>query len=145
MRGIALQVAQENATKLGARVDFLRTDLLAGIRHNSMDMVVSNPPYIPLHEKDALAKEVRDHEPHLALFGGEDGLDIYRLLIAQAAVVLKPGGQLLMELAYNGAASVQALLDQSWTAQEVVPDLAGHQRVLIATKSLSDPAPHPKP
>ena len=132
----ALQVAQANAAKLSAKVEFLRSDLLGGIRANSMDMVVSNPPYIPLVEKDTLATEVRDHEPHMALFGGEDGLEVYRRLIAEAADILKPGGHLLMELAYNGAPGVERILEFCiWQGIEIIPDLAGHPRVISARRT----------
>lgn len=129
----ALEVAFGNASKNGADVRLFRGDLLASVAPESIDMVVSNPPYIPLGEREGLAREVRDYEPHLALFGGEDGLDIYRHLIAQAAVVLSPGGWLMMELAYNGAPGVEAILRTgSWMELEVVPDLAGHPRVMVA-------------
>ena len=132
----ALQVAQANAAKLSANVEFLRSDLLGGIRANSMDMVVSNPPYIPLVEKDTLATEVRDHEPHMALFGGEDGLEVYRRLIVEAADILKPGGHLLMELAYNGAPGVERILEFCiWQGIEIIPDLAGHPRVISARRT----------
>lgn len=129
----ALQVAQANAAKLSANVEFLRSDLLNGIRANAMDMVVSNPPYIPLVEKDTLATEVRDHEPHMALFGGKDGLDVYQRLIVEAGIVLRPGGHLLMELAYNGAVGVGKMLDAGvWDRIVLVHDLAGHPRVIVA-------------
>jgi release factor glutamine methyltransferase len=131
----ALEVARGNASKLGAEVSFLRADLLKGLGARSMQMVVSNPPYIPLNEQDELPKEVREHEPHLALFGGEDGLVNYRLLIAQATTILRPEGWLLMELAYNGAAHVQSMLEASgcWTGIELIADLAGHPRVIAAS------------
>ena len=133
----ALIVARENAAKLNAHVSFLRGDLLAGIPPNSMDIVVSNPPYIPLVEKDTLATEVRDYEPHLALFGGQDGLEIYRRLIAESAEVLRPSGHLLMELAYNGAPGVKGILETGlWESIEIIPDLAGHPRVIVARRSL---------
>lgn len=130
----ALAVARENALKLGARVSFFKSDLMACVAPRSMEMVVSNPPYVPLTEREGLAKEVREHEPHVALFGGEDGFDIYRRLIAQASEVLKPGGWLLMELAYNGAAGVERILRENglWADIEVFPDLAGYPRVIAA-------------
>ena len=126
----ALAIAVRNAAK--CRVTFLLGDTLTMIARRSMDMVVSNPPYIPEAERDTLPTEVRDHEPHLALFGGRDGLDVYKKLVYQASEVLKPNGWLLLELAYNGAAAVQALLDDRWQAIEIIPDLAGHPRVLAA-------------
>ena len=129
----ALAVARRNASKLKAEVALLRADLLDGVQVRSMEMVISNPPYIPLGERDGLATEVRDHEPHLSLFGGADGLTLYRRMVEQAQFVLKPGGWLLMELAYNGATGVRALLNGGWWREiEVIPDLAGHPRVMLA-------------
>ena len=130
----ALLVARSNASALGASVRFLQADLLEGVGAASMEMVVSNPPYIPLPEREGLPVEVREYEPHLALFGGEDGLANYRRLIGQAAVVLKPDGWLVMELAFNGSPGVAALLEQSgvWSSMEVIPDLAGYPRVMAA-------------
>ncbi|HEY3740882.1 MAG TPA: peptide chain release factor N(5)-glutamine methyltransferase [Bryobacteraceae bacterium] len=131
----ALQIARANASALGASVQFTQADLLAGIAARSMQMVVSNPPYVPLTEREGLAREVREHEPHVALFGGEDGFVLYGCLIAQAALVLRPGGWLLMELAYNGATRVQQMLELGgcWTAIELIPDLAGYPRVIAAS------------
>ena len=130
----ALEVARTNASKLSAAVEFVQADLLQGVAARSMEMVVSNPPYIPSSEREGLAKEVREHEPALALFGGEDGFVIYRRLIRQAEYVLRPGGWLLMELAYNGAVGVREMLESArcWGEIEVIPDLAGHPRVMAA-------------
>lgn len=130
----ALAVARWNAVNLDARVMFMQGDLLACVAPRSMGMVVSNPPYIRLNERAGLAVEVREHEPHVALFGGEDGFDIYRPLIVQAAQVLRAGGWLLMELAYNGAPGVEAMLSGSglWRNIEICNDLAGHPRVVAA-------------
>ena len=94
----ALRIAQQNARALGARVDFVACDLGAAFADGSFDLVVSNPPYIAGRDRASLQPEVRDHEPALALFGGEDGLAIYRRLIPEAARLLRPGGWLMMEL-----------------------------------------------
>jgi release factor glutamine methyltransferase len=80
-------------------------------------------------------REVREHEPEIALFGGEEGYEIYADLIAQAAAHLKPGGILVLELGHNSFTAVQALLDAStWTNVGVTNDLAGIPRVLAAEK-----------
>lgn len=131
----ALQVSRANASALGASVRFAQADLLEGIAPRSMQMVVSNPPYVPLTEREGLAREVREHEPHVALFGGHDGFVLYSRLITQAEQVLRPNGWLLMELAYNGAARVQAMLESSgcWTDIELIADLAGYPRVIAAS------------
>src|SRR5665213_1331238 len=94
----ALRVARQNAKALGARVDFVACDLGAAFAEGSFDLVLSNPPYIAGRDHSALQPEVRDHEPALALFGGEDGLAIYRRLVPQATRLLRPGGWLMMEL-----------------------------------------------
>ena len=94
----ALVIARRNADRLGAgnRVGFVRTSLLEGIAPG-IDLIVSNPPYVPDGHRQALSSEVRDYEPHEAVLGGPDGLDVIRQLLAQASGRLAPGGRLLME------------------------------------------------
>ena len=89
----ALHIASENARRLNANVAFVVCDLAAAVT-GAFDLVVSNPPYVP--EGDALQREIRDFEPHIALFGGVDGLIFYRRLIPEAARLLTPGGRLVM-------------------------------------------------
>jgi len=127
----ALRVALRNAQALGARVDFVAGDLGAAFADGSFDLVVSNPPYVTGRDRAALQTEVRDHEPALALFGGEDGLAIYRRLIPDAARLLRPGGWLMMEL--GDARAVRELCD-GWVDVDIVNDLAGIARVLLARK-----------
>ena len=95
-------------------------------------MVVSNPPYVGLNEQDGLQREVRDHEPHVALFGGPEGTEIYRQLTIDAARVLRPGGWLVLELGWKSLDSVAAMLSSGWRDVEPVADLAGIPRVLRA-------------
>ena len=105
--------------------------------HQSLlfDLIVSNPPYIGRNEKETLAREVRDHEPEIALYGGEEGYEIYADLIAQAARALMPSGILVLELGHNGLPTVQPLLDApAWTNVGVTNDLAGIPRVIAAEK-----------
>jgi release factor glutamine methyltransferase len=132
----ALAIARKNASALGAPIEFVHTDLLDAFRAGSMRMIVSNPPYIPLVERETLQREVLDHEPHLALFGGESGFAVYLRLIQQAEEVVQPGGWLLLELAHNGASTVSAMLHASghWTAIERIADLAGFHRVIVAQR-----------
>ncbi len=127
----ALGVARYNARALDARVAFAAGDLGAAFADNSFDLVVSNPPYVAGHDRASLQPEVRDHEPALALFGGDDGLAIYRRLVPEAARLLRPGGWLMMEL---GDATAVRELCAGWTGIEIVNDLAGIPRVLIARK-----------
>lgn len=128
----ALCVARENARRLGARVDFFLGDLTSAIARASLDLLVSNPPYIPAEEEPGLQREVRDHEPRLALFAGREGLDAYRRLAADAARVLRPGGAIVFELGYRQLQPVRSMLDARWGPVRVISDLAGLPRVLAA-------------
>ena len=127
----ALGVAQQNARALDAQVRFVNCDLGAAFADGSFDLVVSNPPYIPGRDRASLQPEVRDHEPALALFGGEDGLAIYRRLIPEAARLLRPGGWLMIEL---GDAIAVREMCADWAGVEIINDLAGIPRVLIARR-----------
>ncbi len=127
----ALRVAAQNAQSLGARVDFIACDLAAAIS-GPFDLIVSNPPYVPHDDQSTIQREVRDFEPEVALYGGNDGLAIYRRLIPEAARLLKPGGWLMMELGYKSAEAVRAMFDDRWSEIEFVADLAGWPRVIVA-------------
>lgn len=126
----ALRVAEENARRLGANVRFLECDLVPNER---FDLIVSNPPYVALRDKPTLEREVREHEPELALFAGEDGLDVYRRLIPAASQALNPNGWLVMEIGAEQADAVSAML-ASWIEVEIRKDLAGLPRVVVARK-----------
>jgi release factor glutamine methyltransferase len=130
----AASVAVGNAALLGARVGFLVCDLLSGIAGHSMDLIVSNPPYVPLGTRDGLQREVRDWEPHVALFAGASGLELYQRIAADAPRVLRPGGWLVMELGFGSVDAVSALF-QGWDEMRVEPDLAGIPRVIAARTS----------
>jgi release factor glutamine methyltransferase len=127
----ALATAKQNCGRDFSRVSFLQTDLLAAIAPRSLDAVISNPPYVPERDRETLQPEVRDWEPHQALFAGPDGLDIYRRLIPEAERVLKPGGLLAMEIGLGQAEAVKALL-ANWQNVQIEPDLAGISRVVLA-------------
>jgi release factor glutamine methyltransferase len=128
----ALAVAAENARRLGARVGWVRCDLLSAVAAASVDMIVSNPPYVPLSDRAGLQREVRDYEPEVALFAGPTGFEIYEKLVADAARVLRPGGWLVLELGYTSRDRVTAMLGTDWRDIRVVPDLAAIPRVLAA-------------
>ncbi len=101
----------------------------------SFDLIVSNPPYVGRREAATLPREVREHEPKVALYGGEEGYELYAALIVQAAQHLKPGGILVLELGHNSLPAVRPLLDAApWTNVGVTSDLAGIPRVLAAEK-----------
>jgi release factor glutamine methyltransferase len=129
----ALKVAIANAASLQARIHCVNADLLSPIADATQDAVVSNPPYVSTADRETLQREVRDWEPHLALFAGADGLDIYRRLIPEALRVLKPGGLLALEIGYGQADAVTALAADLQNI-EIAQDLAGIPRVLTCEK-----------
>ena len=161
----ALAVAKRNATRhaVADRIEFTEANLLSpvGAQHAAphpgkiennasppgshsritshdrrlFDLIASNPPYIGRREANSLAREVRDHEPHAALFGGEEGYELYANLITESAKHLKPSGILVLELGHNSLEAVQPLLDTSaWTNIGVTNDLAAIPRVLAAER-----------
>jgi release factor glutamine methyltransferase len=143
----ALEVAARNAARhnVSARIDFIECNLLDGIVHDSrvtvrgprsFDLLASNPPYIGRREAATLPREVREHEPEPALFAGEAGIEMYAPLIAQAAMLLKPGGILVLELGHNSAEHVSRLLTAHvWTDVAFNNDLAGIARVASARRA----------
>ena len=131
----ALRVAAHSAVTLGARVNLIQCDLTSAIADRSVDVLASNPPYVPLAEASGLQREVRDFEPHVALFAGPTGFEVYERLIAQARRVLKPGGWFLAELGYNSSEPVKAMLGSAWADVELIPDLSGIPRVIAARLS----------
>lgn len=143
-----LAVAQRNAARLGfaERIQFSESNLFsafhqsqaAGHRSPLFDLIASNPPYIGRREAATLSREVRDHEPEIALYGGEEGYELYADLIAQSAVHLKPSGILVLELGHDSLPAVQPLFDSpAWTNIGVTNDLAGIPRVLSAERTSS--------
>jgi release factor glutamine methyltransferase len=128
----ALSVAQINARQLSAGVHYLLGNLVDAFRDRSIDVLVSNPPYVPRTDEPGLQREVRDYEPHVALFAGPTGLEVYERLIADAARVLRPGGWLLLELGYNSLDPVRAMLQREWREITARHDLAGLPRVIAA-------------
>jgi release factor glutamine methyltransferase len=136
----ALEVARRNASRhaLGGRVLFLQTDLLKAVNEaNSFDLIASNPPYVARNESHRLPREVRDHEPASALFGGPTGAEIYPRLVEQAALLLRQKGILVLELGYNSLNHVRPLLygQPAWLNVSVTNDLAGIPRVIAAERS----------
>lgn len=126
----ALRLASKNRGRLKARVDLAACDLVSAIGSRSAGLVVSNPPYVPETDKYSLQREVRDFEPPVALYGGADGFEAYRRLIADAARVLRPGGWLVLEVAYNASEDVRAMLAAAYTDIALKTDLAGLPRVM---------------
>jgi release factor glutamine methyltransferase len=129
----ACAVARSNALKLASKVQFLEADLLKPFADSTADVIVSNPPYVPLNDRAGLQREVRDFEPSLALFAGPDGLAVYKCLIPEAKRVLKPRGILAIELGFGQAEAVSALASD-WLKLQLIPDLAGIPRVLTCER-----------
>lgn len=133
----ALTVARANAERngVGARIRFAQGDLLAGRAAASAEIIVSNPPYVPASDCETLSAEVRDHEPALALFAGEDGLSIYKRLIPAAAKALVSGGWLALEIGFGQAEAIRGLLAEAGYEQiEFARDLQGIERVATARR-----------
>ncbi len=135
----ALEIARANAARLqlDGRVHFVQSNVLSGAWQtcSDFDFVVSNPPYVGLNEADKVQRSVFEFEPRMAVFAGENGLDVIRPLIAQAHVALKPGGWLAMEIGYSMRDMVLELLTPTmWDDIRVVPDLQGIPRVVAARK-----------
>jgi release factor glutamine methyltransferase len=126
----ALAVAQKNARKLGlTNVQFQLADWFTGLANQPFDLIVSNPPYIADHDTQ-VDDSVRQHEPHLALFAGPDGLDAFRRIVPNAGAHLRPGGWLVLEHGWQQAGAVQALLESvGFVGVASHADLAGHLRV----------------
>lgn len=127
--GAALQVAKENADRLGAQIKWVRSDLFASIK-GKFDLIVSNPPYIPSGEIAELEDEVRLYDPVLALDGGEDGLRFYREIASAAGNYLHKGGYLMLEIGAAQADDVSGILQAAgFRAIKIYRDLAGLDRV----------------
>jgi len=137
----ALAVARDNAETLDLadRVRFTQSDLLAALTPELdagglFDAVVSNPPYVPSADAATMQPEVVDHEPHLALFAGDDGLEVYRRLIPQAHAALRPGGLLAMEFGFGQRDALGGLL-AGWQNVRFLDDYAGIPRIVLALRS----------
>ncbi len=137
----ALNVARRNAARHGvsSRVNFFEGDLLKPMSASlgSFDLIVSNPPYVAQDHAATLAREVREYEPHTALFGGPSGIEMYERLVQEAGELLRSGGVLVLELGYNSAQPVRAVLvaRRHWVNVNVTKDLAGIPRVLAAERA----------
>lgn len=131
----SLQVAQQNSRELHAEVEWLHGDLLEPVK-NKIDILVSNPPYIPDWEIATLSPVVKDHEPMRALAGGEDGLDFYRRLINDMRSLLNSKALIAFEIGAGQGKDVKALLEQALPVKakvEVVYDINGKDRMVFAT------------
>lgn len=133
----ALKIAERNAAKHGldGRTSFRPASWAEGVKEASVDLAVSNPPYIAGAVIAALEPEVRDHDPRLALDGGADGLDAYRVLLPDFFRVLKPGAAMAVEIGYDQRDAVAALAEEAgFTDVGCRADLGGNDRVIFAVK-----------
>lgn len=130
----ALQVARANAERVGTRVQFHQAAAIKDLASPQMfDLIVSNPPYIPDAEVETLQPEVRNFEPRLALGGGKDGLDFYRMIASQARCRLSTNGCVMLELGHGQEQAARQIFErEGWLLEPVITDYAGTPRILIA-------------
>lgn len=133
----ALEIARINAARLalGGRVLFRKSDLLGVYAGEGFDFIISNPPYVGEADADKVQKQVREYEPKIAVFSGQEGMEIYRRLIPQAFEQLRPGGWFVTEIGYSEEANVRDLLS-GWGDIQLTADLQGIPRVIAARKPL---------
>jgi release factor glutamine methyltransferase len=130
----AVQTARTNAASLGANVGVACMDLLEAAS-GPLDFIVSNPPYVSRAETSRLQREVREHEPHVALFAEDEGLSAYRQLIPSAQRLLRPGGYLLMEIGFGLEERVLSLFGEGWEQLPTGADIQGIPRVVCSRRS----------
>lgn len=131
----ALNVAKRNAEMhaVTERLDLRPSDVFAELADEKFDLIVSNPPYVPLADLETLQPEVRDHEPHLALTDNSNGLSIIEGIVAESPEHLKPGGWLLIEIGYGQRDQVASMFDRRrWAAARFIDDLQKIPRTLEA-------------
>ena len=133
----ALEIAKFNAQKLAVadRAEFVVSDCFDSLDPREFDLIVSNPPYVSASVLEGLQREVRDHEPLIALSPGPDGLSIIRRLIQESPGFLKQNGHLIMEIGFDQGSAVQNLVDTNvWELLEVRPDLQCIPRIVLLRK-----------
>lgn len=136
----ALEIAKINAQNhsVADRAQFVVSDCFNSLdsRDYEFDLIVSNPPYVAEAALEGLQREVRDHEPLLALSPGGDGLGVIRRLINEGPAFIKPNGHMLMEIGYDQGEVVESLINGSaWSLREIQPDLQGIPRIVVLQKA----------
>ncbi len=131
----AIDIAAKNAKNLSAKVQFIQSDMFKNLKDcGTFDIIVTNPPYIATSVIKTLDQEVRNYDPIMALDGGEDGLDFYKIIAKKAPDFLSSNGKLYMEIGYDQGESVRKLLEGHFTHIEVIKDYDGQDRIVIAKK-----------
>jgi release factor glutamine methyltransferase len=132
----ALEIARRNAGNLlngEDRIILRHGDLLQPFSGSTFDLIISNPPYVSAAEYETLSGEIREHEPKLALYAGEEGLDVYRKLIPQAQSYLNPHGYVLVEIGYGQKDAVVGIFEEhEFAILDIIKDYAGIDRVVVA-------------
>lgn len=130
----ALEVARQNNFRNQGNVTFVKSNLFENIKEK-YDIIISNPPYTPTGDIDELMDEVKDHEPHLALDGSDDGLKFYREIGKQAMNYFNENGKIFLEIGYDQGKTVPDLLKKNGFSEiQVLKDLSGNDRMVIAGK-----------
>jgi len=130
----ALSLCEENAQQLGLYAKIMQHNMCTPLPFK-VDMIVSNPPYIPSADIPLLDAQVREHEPILALDGGRDGLDFYRALAQRFCDSLLPGGSLLAEFGIGQAQAIEEIFVSSGAHTRIITDMFGKERIILAHKS----------
>jgi release factor glutamine methyltransferase len=133
-RAVALTARNAALNGVEKRLRTVRADAVEFLSSSEtrFDAIVSNPPYVPTHEIPSLAPEIRFHEPHLGLDGGQDGLDFYRRIVPHLRDSLKTGGIVAFEMAASQGADLSSLLQGAFTGIKIHEDYTGMDRVLVA-------------
>ena len=133
----AINIARQNAEmhNVSGRLAVIASDVFENVPDELFDLIVSNPPYVPIAEYAGLQPEVRDHDPRIAVTDGSTGLTIIEQIVAGSPTSLKPGGHLLMEIGFSQGHAVRSMFDEaSWASTDVLPDLQGIPRTVVARR-----------
>ncbi|SEK44727.1 release factor glutamine methyltransferase [Carnobacterium iners] len=128
----ALIIAKENGRNLRSNIRFLLGDLTEPVKNEQFDVVISNPPYIGMDEKKYMDDSVLNYEPELALFAENDGLAVYQRLSKELPAILKPDGQIYLEIGFKQGLAVKTLFQEAFPRADVSieKDMSGQDRLL---------------